>query len=115
MLWPIAQTLHERSGKPLVYHVHSLDRAEYEIGQEPSPWLAHSEAQDAAIATADRLIALSRSERDLLVSYYPDAEDRVRTVGNGIDDSVLARHAAYRARPLASARHAVRHRGGPPP
>jgi glycogen(starch) synthase len=103
MLWPIARALHEQTRKPLVYHVHSLDRAEYEIGQEPSPWLAHSEAQDAAIATSDRLIALSRSERDLLVSYYPDAHDRVRIVGNGIDDSDFAREAAYRERGPGSA------------
>ena len=34
-LWPIAQALRDRLGKPLVYTVHSLDRAEYELGQGP--------------------------------------------------------------------------------
>src|SRR5216684_6623789 len=86
MVWPVAQAIQARTAKPLVYHVHSVDRAEYEIGEEPHPWLAHSEAQDAAIASADRLIALSRDERDLLARYYPKVQHRIRVVGNGIDD-----------------------------
>jgi len=34
-LWPVARAIRERTGVPLVYTVHSLDRAEYEIGQGP--------------------------------------------------------------------------------
>ena len=34
-LWPIAQALRGRLGLPLVYTVHSLDRAEYELGAGP--------------------------------------------------------------------------------
>ena len=86
MVWPQAQAIQEQTSKPLVYHVHSVDRAEYEIGHEPQPWLAHSHAQDAAIAHADRLIALSGDERDLLTAYYPEVRDRIRIVGNGIDE-----------------------------
>lgn len=86
MVWPVAQAIQRQTSIPLVYHVHSVDKAEYEIGQEPQPWLAHSEAQEQAIAAADRLIALSRDERDLLASYYPKARDRIRVVGNGIDE-----------------------------
>lgn len=87
MVWPVAQAVQRQTSIPLVYHVHSVDKAEYEIGQEPQPWLAHSEAQEQAIAAADRLIALSRDERDLLASYYPEARDRIRVVGNGIDET----------------------------
>jgi glycogen(starch) synthase len=34
-LWPLARALHARTGIPVVYTVHSLDRAEYELGQGP--------------------------------------------------------------------------------
>jgi glycogen(starch) synthase len=91
MVWPVAQAIHEQLGTPLVYHVHSVDRAEYEIGAEPSPWLAHNQPQEDAIAVADRLIALSHDERDLLAQYYPDVASRIRIVGNGIDDDIPCR------------------------
>ena len=86
MVWPVAQAIQRQTSIPLVYHVHSVDKAEYEIGQEPQPWLAHSHAQEEAIASADRIIALSRDERDLLARYYPEVRDRIRVVGNGIDE-----------------------------
>ena len=86
MVWHVAEAMQRQAARPLVYHVHSVDRAEYEIGHEPSPWLAHSLAQEVAIASADRLIALSADERDLLAAYYPEAAGRVRVVGNGIDE-----------------------------
>ena len=38
-LWPLAQGLRARLGKPLVYTVHSLDRAEDELGRGPSECL----------------------------------------------------------------------------
>ena len=31
-LWPLARSLREQTGIPIVYTVHSLDRAEYELG-----------------------------------------------------------------------------------
>lgn len=84
MPWYVAEAIQRATRAPIVYHVHSVDRAEYEIGQEPNQWLAHSHAQEAAIAAADRLIAISRSEHDLLVRYYPHCRGRITTVGNGI-------------------------------
>jgi glycogen synthase len=84
MLWYVAEAIQRITRAPIVYHVHSVDRAEYEIGQEPNQWLAHSHAQEAAIAAADRLIAISRSEHDLLLRYYPACWDRITTIGNGI-------------------------------
>ena len=68
---------------PLVYTVHSLARAEYEIGD----FVTHWDTQETVIAAADRVIALSRDERELTAKYCPEASERVRTVGNGIDDS----------------------------
>jgi len=95
MLWYVADAIQRRTGRPIVYHVHSVDRAEYELGQEPSPWLAHSEAQEQAMRSADRLVALATEEAELIARYYPDARTRVRVVGNGIDDTSQARWAAF--------------------
>ena len=95
MLWYLAEALQRRTGRPIVYHIHSVDRAEYELGREPNPWLAHSHAQEQAIRSADRLIALARDEADLISRYYPDASEKVRVVGNGIEDTGLAAAAAF--------------------
>lgn len=98
MIWHVAEAIRAQTGKPLVYHVHSVDRAEYELGHEPNQWLAQAVEQGQAIRSADRLIALSESERDLLVFYYPEERARIRVVGNGIADSPGARWAASRER-----------------
>src|SRR6266699_1320057 len=89
-LWPIARAIQKRLGTPLVYTVHSLDRAEYELGQGPPECLTQWEIQEAAITTSDRVIALSRSEKELLMQYCPGVGDRVRIVGNGIADNCRA-------------------------
>jgi len=81
-LWPAAQAIREQTGVPVVFTVHSLDRAEYEIGQFITLW----ECQDVVIRSADRLISLSQSEKELLLRYCPEVAGRVRIVGNGIDD-----------------------------
>jgi glycogen synthase len=89
-LWPVARAIQEQTGTPLVFTVHSLDRAEYEIGAFVTQW----DIQDSVIAAADRVIAISQSERELLAYYCPEALGRVRICGNGIDDCVRARNAA---------------------
>lgn len=81
-LWPVARAIHDQLGIPIVFTVHSLDRAEYEIGQ----FITHWSAQEEVILASDRLISLSRSERELLLHYCPEVAERVRIVGNGIDD-----------------------------
>jgi glycosyltransferase involved in cell wall biosynthesis len=95
-LWPVARGLRARLGKPLVYTVHSLDRAEYELGQGPAECLTQWVGQEAVISSADRVIALTQSERELLKSYCPGVDGRVRVVGNGIDDVPLTPRARSR-------------------
>jgi glycogen(starch) synthase len=90
--WPIARAIREQTGIPLVYTVHSLDRAEYEIGD----FVTHWDTQETVIAAADRVIALCRDEQDLIAKYCPVASPRVRIVGNGIEDSAGARAAVRR-------------------
>lgn len=97
-LWHAARAIQERTGIPLVYHVHSLDRAEYELGQGPPECLTQWDVQEQVIGTANRVIALTQSESELLAQYCPGAGPRVRIVGNGIDDSMSARRAARRDR-----------------
>ena len=96
-IWPFAEPVLE-SGIPVVYTAHSVDRAEYELGMEPGHILDHADDQGRAVASVDRLIALTRDEANLLVHYYPESRDRIRIVGNGIDDSQEARRAAQRSR-----------------
>ena len=93
-LWPVASAIREDCGTPIVFTVHSLDRAEYEWGGFVTQW----EPQEAVIHAVDRIIAISKSERDLLTSYCPAVSQRVRVIGNGIDDTSIARASAHRHR-----------------
>jgi glycogen synthase len=88
----IARAIRDQADVPFVFTVHSLDRVEYAHGIFMWGW----ETQEAAIAAADRVIAISESEKALMTEYCPHARDRVRVVGNGIDDTALAREAARR-------------------
>jgi Glycosyl transferase 4-like domain len=79
MIWHVADAIRRQTGKPLVYHVHSVDRAEYELGHEPNQWLAQATEQTAAIISSDRLIALSESESE----RAPSRADRRRRRARG--------------------------------
>lgn len=96
-IWPFAEKVLE-TGIPMIYTAHSVDRAEYEFGHEPGHILDHADDQGRAIENVDALIALTQDEAKLLVHYYPEVEDRIRIVGNGIADSSHARQAAKRER-----------------
>jgi glycogen(starch) synthase len=97
-LWPLARTIRVRTGIRLVYTVHSLDRAEYELGQGPPECLSQWETQADLISSADLIVALTCDERALLTEYCPIARERIRVVGNGIEDSDAARAAALQRR-----------------
>jgi len=95
-----ALRLREQLGIPLVYTVHSLDMAEYEIGNGPHECVGQWAHQAQVIEGADRVIALSEDERRLIGAYCPAAASKVRVVGNGIDERAIPRR---------------RRRGGGPP
>jgi glycogen(starch) synthase len=92
----VATAIRQQTGTPLVYTVHSLDRAEYELGQGPPECLVQWNIQHDLIRAADRIVALTEDERDLILAYCAETRLRIRIVGNGIDDSGLARAAARR-------------------
>jgi glycogen synthase len=98
-VWPVARAIQERMGTPLVYTVHSIDRAEYEIGDRELDILETSANQEAALAASERVIVLTQHERETLIHYYPWSGDKVRIVGNGIDDGAEPRKAAKKATP----------------
>jgi glycogen synthase len=85
-LGPIAHYLHQATGIPLVYTVHSLDLAEYEVGQGPLVCLQQRPVQLAAITEATIVTAPSRSELELVAHYCPEVRDRLVVAGHGIDD-----------------------------
>jgi glycogen(starch) synthase len=92
-LWPLANAIRQRTGARIVYTVHSLNLAEYQIGQEPPEILGLWRTQQDLLAGADEIITLTESERDLLVQSCPETRGRVSIVGNGIADCDLARDA----------------------
>jgi glycosyltransferase involved in cell wall biosynthesis len=92
-LWPIAGAIRQRFRIPLVYTVHSLDRAEYEVGAGPPQCIGQWEQQEDVIHGADRIISLTESERELLREYCPGIDRNIRVVGNGIEDIPLNEHA----------------------
>jgi glycosyltransferase involved in cell wall biosynthesis len=83
-LWPLAARLKADTGVPVVYTVHSLDRAEYEIGHGPPECLTQLDTQAATIRGADRVLALTRSEARLIEKYCPASRGKIRIAGNGI-------------------------------
>lgn len=89
-LWRLASAVRERTGSPVVYTVHSLAIAERDIGGQPASWMFHGPVQEEAIGGADHLIAVSRSEQEVLTRYYPTARGRTSVVGNGIDPAEWA-------------------------
>lgn len=89
-LWPLVARLKTDTGVPVVYTVHSLDRAEYEIGHGPAECLSQWDTQAATIRGADRVLALTRSEARLIEEYCPGTMGKVRIVGNGITLSETA-------------------------
>ena len=94
----VADAVRSATGAPLVYTVHSLDRAEYELGQGPQECLSQWPIQADLISAADRVIALTEDERELVAQYCPAASGRVHVVGNGIADTQHARMSSWNRR-----------------
>jgi len=92
-MWHIAGALRNRLNIPLVYTVHSLDRAEYELGAGPPQCIGQWAHQESVIYGADRIICLTASEQKLLSDYCPAVRDRIKIVGNGIEDPPRKRRA----------------------
>ena len=91
-LWPVARAIQRQVGTPVVYTVHSLNLAEYELGREPPEILNLWRTQEEILDAADRVLTLTENERNLLVEVCPHVQDRVRIIGNGIDELNVGHH-----------------------
>ena len=85
-LWHIARDLRAETGLPLLYTVHSLDVAEYQLGNGPAQCLDQWNVQQTVLAYADMVHAPSESEADLVAQYCPQASSRLGVAGHGIHD-----------------------------
>lgn len=73
--------------KPLVAHVHAteFDRTNF----QPNPWIADRERR--GLMAADRIIAVSRYTKNLLIRHYGIPADRIAVVHNAHDTQCLPR------------------------
>jgi glycogen synthase len=91
-LWPTAQAIQQLTSVPVVFTVHSIDRVEYECGLVDTHW----RAQEAVMAGANRVVAISQSERTLLKHYCPAVDAKVSVIGNGIEETLAIHRAVQR-------------------
>jgi glycogen synthase len=88
-LWPGAEEARRKAKVRIVCTAHSLARAERDIGGDMGEWVANGSLQEASIDGADRIVAVSRSEAQLIASYYPAAVPKLRLVGHAAPWPVL--------------------------
>ncbi|MEJ7738330.1 MAG: glycosyltransferase family 4 protein [Chitinophagaceae bacterium] len=86
-LLPVAQSIREKCHCPIVFTVHSIDKAEYEVGK----FFNHWDIQERAINESDSIIAISKNEKELLAGYYPHVISKISVAGNGIAESIRAK------------------------
>lgn len=86
-LLPVAISIREKCHCPIVFTVHSIDKAEYEVGK----FFNHWDIQEQAINASDSIIAISENEKELLAGYYPHVINKISVAGNGIAESKNAR------------------------
>lgn len=79
--YPAGIRIKQRTGKPLVLHVHALetDRAGHDVRN------AIYDLEKSALKKADTIIAVSEYTKDQLRRHYDISPDRVMVVHNGID------------------------------
>lgn len=81
MTFPAGMTVKAISGKPLVVHVHSTEFDRTGGNINPDIFSIEKQGMDAA----DKIIAVSHSTRQLIISKYDIAPEKVITVYNGVE------------------------------
>jgi len=88
----------ERSGKPLVWHVHASERDRNQAA--PDARIAALERR--GVASADRVVCVSHYTAEILREHYGAARERLRVVHNATQPPPKPRLRAWRAqRPFA--------------
>jgi glycogen synthase len=85
--YPAGVHIKNRTGKPLVLHVHALetDRAGHSVRNE-----IYSLERNAMLA-ADRIIAVSQYTKDQIIEHYQIDPSKITVVHNGIDPAQAQR------------------------
>lgn len=85
--YPAGMRIQQRTGKPLVLHVHALetDRAGNEVRN------AIFDLEKNALKAADAIIAVSQYTKEQLRRYYDIAPNRITVVHNGVDAEAVRR------------------------
>jgi glycosyltransferase involved in cell wall biosynthesis len=80
LTFPAGIAAKEASGKPLVVHVHAteFDRA----GENVNPYIYNIEK--LGLDTADRIVAVSQWTKNILVTRYGVAREKIEVVHNGV-------------------------------
>ncbi len=81
-----ALRVHELSGKPLIAHVHSIER-DRAGGNPGNPFVR--EIEQTALAIADKVIAVSQHTKHMIVEDYRIPADKVEVVHNSINADEL--------------------------
>ena len=100
MLWPLAASLRDELGVPAVKTVHVVQR-EMNALRRTTEHTRSLAGQEAALASADRIIVPSRAAAVALAPYGERVAGRLRVAPHGIDDSGAAR-AAVAARQVSA-------------
>ncbi|MES2153983.1 MAG: glycosyltransferase family 4 protein [bacterium] len=95
---PAALAIKERTGKPLVVTMHSME-SDRSAGFHPQQWIADIERR--GVREADLVIAVSRYTKQALVQQYGIDPGKVVAIHNGIDASKFrsADHRDYATAP----------------
>lgn len=85
--FPAATTIKNKTGKPLVLHVHALetDRAGHETRNEIYAM------EKTGLAAADRVIAVSQFTKNQIIEHYNIAPEKITVVHNGIEPLITFR------------------------
>ncbi len=81
MSFPAGIEVQKKTGKPLIAHIHSTEYDRIPSGSG-SPYIIHTEQE--GLRHADRVIAVSTYTKQLLVSRYGVAPEKIAVVHNGI-------------------------------
>jgi glycogen(starch) synthase len=82
MSFPAGIKLKQKTGKPLVTHIHSTEHDRTALGTG-SPYITHTEYE--GVRMSDRVIAVSGYTKHLLVEKYGADPAKIDVVHNGID------------------------------
>lgn len=87
MTFPAAIALKEKTGKPLVIHVHSTEYDRSGGRNDGFPWV--SEIEKDAMQKADAIIAVSKYSAKILCDQFGADENKVFVVHNGVEKKTI--------------------------